>query len=206
MLAEHPDLTLTGLYNVLESLRAGGRRCLDADEDAPARGRVLILKELHDRLDARWPRPMAGPPTWPTRRSWRASWRSTPSGPPRRRRGHVRWLRPDYQIPRFAQGAPRPRPASWTLGDMVVAIDKGLPAFPIDRYEQPLAVEALVAAAGPMDAADIARGFKRGGKRIEERIAQVLATLALYGHVDACPGWAVRGAAGGLRGHVQTIS
>ena len=66
----------------------------------------------------------------------------------------------------------------------MVAIDKGLPAFPADRYEQPLAVEAMLAAVGrPMDAAELARGFKRGGKRIEQRVAQVLTTLVRYGRV-----------------------
>jgi hypothetical protein len=70
----------------------------------------------------------------------------------------------------------------------VVAIDKGLPTFPTDRYEQPLAVEALLAAADrPMSAAELARGFKRGGKRIEQRVAQVLTTLTRYGRVSAAP-------------------
>ncbi|MGA8908478.1 MAG: type IIL restriction-modification enzyme MmeI, partial [Acidobacteriaceae bacterium] len=54
VLAEHPHLTLTGLYNVLEKLRAGTD---PAALSAPDRrifddGLVLILKELHDRLDA----------------------------------------------------------------------------------------------------------------------------------------------------------
>lgn len=37
------------------------------------------------------------------------------------------------------------------------------------------------------DAAELARGFKRGGKRIEQRIVQVLETLAKYGRVVALP-------------------
>lgn len=74
------------------------------------------------------------------------------------------------------------------LGETVVAIDKGLPAFPTDRYEQPLAIEALLAASTrPMDAAELARGFKRGGKRIEQRVTQVLNTLVRYGRVTALP-------------------
>ncbi len=39
----------------------------------------------------------------------------------------------------------------------------------------------------PLDPAAIARSFKRGGKRIEQRVAQVLATLARYGRVVAPP-------------------
>jgi hypothetical protein len=54
VLADHAHLTLTGLYNVLERLRAGATK---ADLDpAEARifddGLVLILKELHGELDA----------------------------------------------------------------------------------------------------------------------------------------------------------
>src|SRR5690349_13045591 len=54
VLAEHPHLTLTGLYNVLEKLRSS--TAPDALSTADRRifddGLVLILKELHDRLDA----------------------------------------------------------------------------------------------------------------------------------------------------------
>ena len=54
VLAEHEHLTLTGLYNVLERLKVGTK---PDDLDAKERrifddGLVLILKELHERLDA----------------------------------------------------------------------------------------------------------------------------------------------------------
>lgn len=51
--AEHPHLTLTGLYNVLERLRVGtNREALDDSErHILDDGLVLILKDLHDRLD-----------------------------------------------------------------------------------------------------------------------------------------------------------
>ncbi|WP_328595986.1 class I SAM-dependent DNA methyltransferase [Aureimonas psammosilenae] len=50
VLADHPDLTLTGLYNVLEKLRAN-LSLSEREEDAKRRGLVLILKELHDTID-----------------------------------------------------------------------------------------------------------------------------------------------------------
>lgn len=47
----HPDLTLTGLYNVLEAVRAG--RPLNAKEKAiHDKGLVSILRQIHDELDA----------------------------------------------------------------------------------------------------------------------------------------------------------
>jgi hypothetical protein len=98
--------------------------------------------------------------------------------------GHVRWLRPDYQIPRFAKGAAAAKTGELGLGASVVSIDRSRPEFPKDRHEDSLAVEhALLSAARPMDAAALARGFKRGGKRIEPRIEQALMTLVRYGRI-----------------------
>jgi hypothetical protein len=95
----------------------------------------------------------------------------------------VRWLRPEYQAPRFAKTA-QPKTGVLDLGDAVVAIDKSLPGFPTDRYEQPLAVEAMLTTANrPMGAAEIARSFRRGGRRIERRVVQVLTTLVRYGRI-----------------------
>jgi hypothetical protein len=100
----------------------------------------------------------------------------------------VRWLRPDYQIPRFAKGAAPAKTGELDLGENVVSIDRALPDFPKDRHEDPLAVErALLAAGGPMDAAALARGFRRGGKRIELRIEQALTTLVRYGRIGMTP-------------------
>ena len=48
--AEHPDLTLTGMYNVLEKLRAG--EVLDDKEKAiHDQGLVTLLKQIHDDID-----------------------------------------------------------------------------------------------------------------------------------------------------------
>ena len=47
----YPDLTLTGIYNVLEKLRSGA--ALDAkDKAVHDKGLVSVLKQLHDDLDA----------------------------------------------------------------------------------------------------------------------------------------------------------
>jgi hypothetical protein len=48
--AQYPDLTLTGMYNVLEQLRAG--QALNAKEQViHQQGLVSLLRELHDGLD-----------------------------------------------------------------------------------------------------------------------------------------------------------
>ena len=184
--AEHPDLTLTGLYNVLERLKAGASLS-DIEEDIKHRGLVLILKELHEQIDAATAQAYGWPADLTDEQILERLVALNAERAREEAAGHVRWLRPDYQIPRFAKGAAA-KSGELDLGETVVAIDKGLPAFPTDRFEQPLAVEALLAAAArPMAAAEIARGFKRGGKRIEQRVAQVLTTLTRYGRVSALP-------------------
>jgi hypothetical protein len=182
--AEHPDLTLTGLYNVLEKLKSGAD-LTPADQDVKQRGRVLILKELHDQIDAAtadaygWPHDLTDEEILERLVALNAERAKEEAS------GHVRWLRPGYQVPRFAKGAAA-KSGELDLGETVVAMDKGLPVFPKERYEQPLAVEAALLAAGrPMDAAELSRAFKGRAKATEQRIVQVLGTLARYGRVTA---------------------
>ena len=47
----HPGLTLTGMYNVLEALKAG-RELTAKEKTIHTQGLVGVLKELHDELDA----------------------------------------------------------------------------------------------------------------------------------------------------------
>jgi hypothetical protein len=47
---QHPDLTLTGMYNVLEKLRSG-EALTDKDKTIHAQGLISVLRELHDELD-----------------------------------------------------------------------------------------------------------------------------------------------------------
>jgi hypothetical protein len=184
--AEHPDLTLTGLYNVLEKLKAG-EALSDKDEDVKDRGRVLILKDLHDQIDRAtfdaygWPHDLADEQILERLVALNAERAAEEAA------GHVRWLRPDYQIPRFARGAVA-QTDKLDLGEAVVAVDKGLPRFPTDKGEQVMAIRALLLETGrPLDAAAISRGFKGGGKRIEQRVHQALTTLVRYGEITLLP-------------------
>jgi SAM-dependent methyltransferase len=182
--AEHPDLTLTGLYNVLEKVRAGTP--LDAkDEDVKNRGRVLILKDLHDQIDRAtadaygWPHDLTDEQILERLVALNAERAAEEAA------GHIRWLRPDYQIPRFAKGAAR-KTGELDLGAEVVAIDKGLPAFPKDKGEQVMAIRAVLVSSGrPMDAVAVSRAFKNGGRKIEQRVVQALNTLVRYAEITA---------------------
>jgi hypothetical protein len=105
-LAEHPRLTMTGLYNLVEKLRVGVT--LSASEETDARdARARIVRKLHDDLDV----------AVAAAYGWRADLAPAEivanlvalnaERAAEEKAGHIRWLRPDYQIPRFARPAKR---------------------------------------------------------------------------------------------------
>ena len=111
---QHPELTLTGLYNVLEKLRAGDS--LNAKEKTlHDQGLVTLLRQIHDEMDA----------SVLEAYGWADLHPLTPEREPElltrlvalnheraaeEQRGHIRWLRPDYQAP--CSGGVRPPTAS----------------------------------------------------------------------------------------------
>ena len=233
---EHPSLTLTQMYNVLEKLKAieaarqaplpsplagegadpgraqrvpgeagegvalrqstphPARRLRPAPPPSPARGEgdrasgkgsgasgaavpelteeeerikdeglIVILKELHERLD----RLVFEAYGWPATLSDEEFWRLVALHHERaaeERRGHVRWLRPDYQIPRFGKDVDKQ--AAKEEGAQIGA-DLGLPepagrkpSFPSDAVAQTAAVfAALAQARAPVDADGPCREF-----------------------------------------------
>lgn len=101
-LAETPGLTITEIYNLRDLKRSGA--ALDvATDDRATRARAAIVAKLHDDLDAAvaaaygWPANLA-PSEIITRLVALNAERAAEE-----KAGHVRWLRPDYQIPRFAK-------------------------------------------------------------------------------------------------------
>ncbi len=183
VLAEHPDLTLTGLYNVLEKLKSR-EPLTPEDEDVKHRGLVLIIKELHEQIDRAafeaygWPHTLGDEEILARLVALNAERAEEEA------RGMVRWLRPDYQRPRFGKGLVSEVAVEFDLGDNVIAIDKGLPVFPKDRYEQPLSVKrVLMAASQPMSADAIARAFKGPAKVRVHRVEDILKVLLRYGDI-----------------------
>ncbi|WP_315855245.1 class I SAM-dependent DNA methyltransferase [Chenggangzhangella methanolivorans] len=109
VMEEHPDLTVTGLYNVLEKLRAGAELS-DKDEDAKRRGLVLVIKELHEEIDRTtldaygWPRSLGDEAILERLVALNAERAREEQS------GEVRWLRPEFQAPRFGGEAARRAP------------------------------------------------------------------------------------------------
>lgn len=183
---EHPDLTLTQMYNVLEKLKANTP--LDEDDEAiKDKGLILILKELHERLDTLVFEAYGWPQTLSDEQILERLVALNHERAAEERRGHVRWLRPEYQVPRF--GKKLDKQAAKEEGAQVTA-DLGLPepgakkpSFPADAVAQTAAVfAALASARQPIDARAIAAGFRKT-KNLEQAVEDVLGALARLGHV-----------------------
>ena len=181
--AEHPGLTLTQLYNVLEKKRAG-EKLDEHDEAIKTKGLVLILKELHERLDALvaeaygWPENLSDDEILAKLVALNAERAAE------EKRGLVRWLRPDYQR---ARAGVAPEQRAEEAGEqleapfVIAAAKPQKPAFPASDLERTAAVfAALTEASAPLDAQSIAAKFRQGQK-IEPSVARILAAFARMG-------------------------
>lgn len=182
VLAEHDDLTLTGLYNVRDMIRSGVA-LKKTDEDRRRRGRVDILIELHDRIDAAVMQAYG----WAAELSDAAIVaRLVALNLQRRteeRAGRVRWLRPDYQIARAGLTAlPTGKPGPEQIEALLPAASAKKPSFPREAIGQTAAVLAALRGGVPATAEAIARGFAQG-RKVERRVLATLAALERLGHV-----------------------
>ncbi|MCK9387343.1 MAG: hypothetical protein M0Q22_02985 [Sulfuritalea sp.] len=111
VLAAHAELTLTGLYNVLEKLRVGAG---DTANNTPLtakekliheKGLVAVLKSLHDELDAA----VLAAYGWQDQPDEQTLLERLVALNLMRRaeeaQGQIRWLRPDFQNPQAAQAS-----------------------------------------------------------------------------------------------------
>jgi len=178
-LAEHKSLTMTKLYNVLEKLRRD--QALNEKEKAiHEMGLVSVLKQIHDDLD----KAVADAYGWPVDLSDEQILERLVALNKERvaeeRRGLVRWLRPEFQAPKEAVRKPQQVEAEL----IVVEETTTRPAFPKTPGEQVSAVRTMLAAEGkPIKAGELARRFKQG-KKVEDRVAELLQIMAAIGQAQ----------------------
>jgi hypothetical protein len=183
VLAENEDLTLTGLYNVLEALRAadaGGSSLTPKYREVHDRALVTLLRKHHDAIDGLvaeaygWARDHAAGRLTDAvilerlikLNNERAAEEAL---------GLVRYLRPDFQDPGYQTLVS----ATLDLGETAVVAPENIVVWPATLTEQVGAVQQVLAAAVvPMAAQDIARSFK--GKRAAT-VRPVLDALAGLG-------------------------
>lgn len=208
-LKEHAFLTMTGLYNALERLRelenGVGAPLSEAERDVHQAGLISVLKEIHDDIDRAtfaaygWndliPE-LVGKPgaTLPSPHKSDAQERAEEELLSRlvalnqeraaeEKRGLVRWLRPDYQVPKLGAKAPKPAEEQAALDVVVPEPAAGKPKWPADGLEQIRLVRDLLAKApAPTPSEAIAGVFdgKATAKR-RDRVAEVLETLVATG-------------------------
>ena len=172
--AAHPRLTLTGMYNVLEKLRAG-ERIEGRDKEIYDAGLVGILRDIHDRIDAA----VADAYGWPVDLSDddvlhrlvdlnRARAVEEASG-------HVRWLRPEYQNPAGQAAAPKGRQSELDMDAAADPADKAL--WPKTLPEQIAAVRAALSDLGDATPDQVARHFRRARAATVQPLLDSLAAL-----------------------------
>lgn len=208
--AAHEDVTLTGLYNVLEKLRSG--EALTAKERViHEHGLVSVLASLHDELDAAvldaygWSDlapalvgkpggtlPLDDPDEAQAAAQAELLTRLVALNAERaaeEARGLVRWLRPEFQNPAQAAAARPPEQVEAVLEDGDVqspatgkakAGEKKQP-WPAELPAQVRAVaDVLAAARGPLSVEQIAAGFSGRGPW-KTRLPTLLDTLSALG-------------------------
>lgn len=211
-IAAHDDLTMTGIYNRLERRRealAGGEPLSEMEREDHTRAQTALLAEIHDDIDRAtlaaygWDDlalALVGKPggTTPSTHKDEAQEAAEEEMLSRlvalnaerakeEARGLVRWLRPDYQIPKLGHKVAKPADAEKAEIEMVLAAAPDPRPWPADARDQFAAVRTLLdATPEPMPAEAVARAFSgRLTSKRRERIDEVLTILADLGTIRA---------------------
>ncbi|MEW6497159.1 MAG: DNA methyltransferase, partial [Cyanobacteriota bacterium] len=175
---QHPDVTITGMYNLLEKLRAG-EPFTDKDRDYNNKALVSTLKQIHDELDIAvldaygWPHDISDEEILERLVALNAERAEE------ERNGLIRWLRPEYQAPDEVRTQPIiPGVIEPEEEKVAPAVQKTLPKNP---KEQLAAIrDLLLSSGGEWTVEQIAAQFK-GGQRHKRAIAENLERLEWFG-------------------------
>jgi len=210
-LAAHGFLTMTRLYNVLERLRdlesgASVEPLSASEKDIHEAGLVSVLKDIHDDIDRAVfeaygfedlagklvGRPGATTPSVHKSPAQEAAEEELLARlvalnlerHAEEKRGLVRWLRPEFQIPRLGHKIAAPQ-GDRLFADTAIIEQAGKPKWPGDGLEQIRIVrDILVRAPSPAPADAIAASFDgRTSPKRRERVSQVLESLVSMGMV-----------------------
>lgn len=177
--AQH-GLTLTGLYNVLEKIRAG-EKLTDKEKVIHAAGLVSVLKQLHDDLDTAvfaaygWPASLTDAEILERLVALNAERAAE------EKRGVIHWLRPDYQAIGQAEmilPADPSQPVKKAKTKPAAPVRATKSAWPKKMAERVQAVEAALHRHGTATPAELAGQFKRAQPA---DVAEILETLVTMG-------------------------
>jgi hypothetical protein len=185
VLAAHRDLTLTGLYNVLEKLRAG-EALTKKEQDIHERGLVSVMKHLHEQIDAAvfdaygWPLDLSDEEILARLVELNRERRAEEA------QGLVRWLRPEYQAP-----AAKKIVVSEQGRLDIEAVPSAAKAsaqkaqWPRTLPERVTTIRGLLAAQPkPADLEELARRFQRAPRDDVQEVLNALVALGLARRLD----------------------
>ena len=179
-LGQHPELTLTKMYNILAALRAGPS-LTPAEKTINELGLCGVLRDLHDQLDAAVFAAYGWPHDLDEQQILQRLVDLNAERAAEERSGMIRWLRPEFQDPKARAEVVR---QTLDLGDGADEDDgttAALPPWPKKATEMLAALRAAMAlAAAPLSADELARGF--AGARLEQ-VEGLLAAMAAAGVV-----------------------
>jgi hypothetical protein len=173
--AAHPELTITGMYNVLEKLRAG-EPLSDKDKNIHEAGLVSVLRQLHGDLDAAvfaaydWPADLTDAQILDRLVALNRERAEEEA------KGTIRWLRPEFQ----AQG----RRGDGEQREMLAlpaskAAEEGRLAWPPKLPERIAGVRSVLHASRGQTLAAVAGSFHRAPRKDVEMALEALAALGL---------------------------
>ena len=177
-LAAHPELTLTALYNCLEALRAN-RKLTEAERDIHDAGQVSILREYHDKLDEAVARAYGWPANLAEAEIIARLVALNAERVAEEARGHIRWLRPEFQAPRDTRRAVQAEMAVDGAGADTTR------QWPKEAPAQYVALRAALRGP-PASPRDIARRFQGAPRRAGdvEAMLQTLVALGQARHLE----------------------
>ena len=173
---QHPSLTMTDMYNVLDKLRSG-EPLTKKEQTTHEQGLVSVLQQIHDDLDAAvfdaygWPTSLTDEEILERLVALNAERAAE------EQRGIIRWLRPEFQNP---AGTDRTQTAFEQTASVSTKEKKTKKAkWPKSLPEQAQAVRsALVTLASPATPEDVAMSFSRAKV---DRVDELLETLVTLG-------------------------
>jgi hypothetical protein len=177
--AQHPTLTITDMYNVLERLRAN-QPLSDRERVIHEQGLVSVLKQIHDDLDAAvfeaygWPSSVSDEEILMRLVALNAE-RATEEA-----QGVIRWLRPEFQNPTGHRAATQTNLIDEAEEEAVAApAKKAKLPWPKTLPERAQAVRtALAAQRSPVTPEQLAKTFLRANV---DKVEELLDTLASLG-------------------------
>jgi hypothetical protein len=185
-------LTLTGMYNVLEALRQG-RELTAKEKTIYEQGLVIVLRELHDELDAAVAEAYGWPVDLPDEEVLSRLVALNTERVEKEKNGLIRWLRPEYQTKTKAErktiqasldiALPAEPAAKGKKSKPTKTKSDAKQPWPTDLLEQTQVVrgvmDALRESGITITADSVAEKFIRAPRAKVQEILQVLETLGL---------------------------